>query len=48
MLELKRPPLRAAFTAAAMRTLAPTLRWALHEGSVAYRARRRALAPGRS
>ncbi|MBT1540089.1 DUF2236 domain-containing protein [Ralstonia solanacearum] len=46
MLELQRPPLRAAFTAAAMRTLEPILHWALDEGSVARRARRRALAPG--
>ncbi|MCK4122149.1 DUF2236 domain-containing protein [Ralstonia pseudosolanacearum] len=46
MLALEQPTLRAAFTTAAMRTLAPTLRWALREGSVAYRARRRALAPG--
>ena len=45
MLQLERPPLRAAFSAAAMRTVAPTLRWALHDGSVARRARRRALAP---
>ncbi|MGA4072495.1 oxygenase MpaB family protein [Ralstonia nicotianae] len=45
MLALEQPTLRAAFTTAAMRTLAPTLRWALREGSVAYRARRRALAP---
>ncbi|MHA6891166.1 oxygenase MpaB family protein [Ralstonia pseudosolanacearum] len=45
MLALERPTLRAAFTTAAMRTLAPTLRWALREGSMAYRARRRALAP---
>ncbi|MGD7410623.1 oxygenase MpaB family protein, partial [Ralstonia pseudosolanacearum] len=42
MLALEQPTLRAAFTTAAMRTLAPTLRWALREGSVAYRARRRA------
>ncbi|TYZ48546.1 histidine kinase, partial [Ralstonia solanacearum] len=40
MLALEQPTLRAAFTTAAMRTLAPTLRWALREGSVAYRARR--------
>lgn len=46
MLALEQPTLRAAFTTAAMRTLAPTLRWALREGSVAYRACRRALAPG--
>ncbi|MGA3771308.1 histidine kinase [Ralstonia solanacearum] len=45
MLALEQPTLRAAFTTTAMRTLAPTLRWALREGSVAYRARRRALAP---
>ncbi|CBJ40928.1 conserved hypothethical protein (plasmid) [Ralstonia solanacearum CMR15] len=45
MLALERPTLRAAFTTAAMRTLAPTLRWALREGSVANRARRRVLAP---
>jgi uncharacterized protein (DUF2236 family) len=45
MLDLKRPPLQAALAAAAMRTVAPTLRWALSEGSVARRARRRALAP---
>lgn len=45
MLDLKQPPLQAAFASAAMRTVAPTLRWALHEGSVAHRARRRALAP---
>ena len=31
--------------AAAMRAAAPTLRWALYDGSVARRARRRALAP---
>ncbi|CAJ0852264.1 hypothetical protein R20233_00022 [Ralstonia sp. LMG 32965] len=48
MLDLKRPPLQAAFASAAMRTVAPTLRWALHDGSVARRARRRALAPAAS
>lgn len=48
MLDLKRPPLQAALASAAMRTVAPTLRWALHDGSVARRARRRALAPAAS
>jgi len=48
MLDLERPPLRAAFASAAMRTVAPALRWALVEGSVARRARRRALAPAAS
>jgi uncharacterized protein (DUF2236 family) len=48
MLDLKRPPLQAAFASAAMRTVAPTLRWALYEGSVARRARRRALTPATS
>ena len=48
MLDLKRPPLQATFASAAMRTVAPTLRWALYEGSVARRARRRALAPATS
>ena len=45
MLDLKPPPLRAALASAAMRTVAPTLRWALYEGSVARKARRRALMP---
>jgi len=45
MLDLKRPPLQAAIASAAMRTVAPMLRWALYEGSVARRARHRALAP---
>jgi len=45
MLDLKPPPLRAALASAAMRTVAPTLRWALYEGSVACKARRRALMP---
>ena len=45
MLDLKPSPLRAALASAAMRTVAPTLRWALYEGSVARKARRRALMP---
>lgn len=48
MLALEPPPLRAALTAAAMRTIAPTLRWALYEGSVVRRARKRALTPAAS
>ena len=45
MLDLKPPPLRAALASAAMHTVAPTLRWALYEGSVVRKARRRALMP---
>ena len=48
MLDLKPPPLRAALASAAMRTVAPTLRWALYEGSVVRKARRRALMPAAS
>ena len=45
MLDLEPPLLRAALASAAMRAAAPTLRWALYDGSLARRARRRALAP---
>jgi uncharacterized protein (DUF2236 family) len=45
MLGLEPPPLRAALASVAMRAAAPTLRWALYGGSIARRARRRALAP---
>ena len=48
MLGLTPAPLRAALASAAMRTVAPTLRWALYEGSVARKARRRALMPAAS
>ncbi|WP_426399973.1 oxygenase MpaB family protein [Ralstonia sp. R-29] len=48
MLDLQPPPLRAALASAAMHTVAPTLRWALYEGSVVRKARRRALMPAAS